>query len=112
MGAFIAALAQTVVPRAWLGGVADTPLLAIAAMMALAVLLNLCSEADAFVAASFRAIGIPFSAQLAFLALGPIFDLKLLAMYPLLFRRKAIAVLVTAMLALVFAAALLVEAFT
>jgi uncharacterized membrane protein YraQ (UPF0718 family) len=42
---------------------------AVPGMMLLAVLLSVCSEADAFVAASFAMV--PKAAQLAFLALGP-----------------------------------------
>jgi uncharacterized membrane protein YraQ (UPF0718 family) len=49
-------------------------------MMALAILLNLCSEADAFIAASFQGL-MPMPAQMAFLLTGPMFDLKLLLMY-------------------------------
>src|SRR5581483_7726072 len=53
--------------------------LAILAMMGLAVILCLCSEADAFVAASF--VTLRPSAKLAFLVLGPMLDFKLYAMY-------------------------------
>jgi uncharacterized membrane protein YraQ (UPF0718 family) len=41
--------------------------------------LNLCSEADAFVAASFGQFS--FAAKLGFLILGPMLDIKLTAMY-------------------------------
>src|SRR5207249_10949828 len=47
----------------------DQPYLAIPAMMLLAVLMCLCSEADAFVAASFTEMSV--SSKLAFLVLGP-----------------------------------------
>lgn len=67
--------------------------LAIAAMMALAVLLSVCSEADAFVAASFASF--PASAKLAFMALGPMVDLKLIPMFLSVFhRRLAVALIV------------------
>jgi uncharacterized membrane protein YraQ (UPF0718 family) len=49
------------------------------AMMALAFILSLCSESDAFVAASFTSFGP--AAQLAFLVFGPMVDLKLGALY-------------------------------
>ncbi len=52
---------------------------AILIMMGLAVLLCLCSEADAFVAASFSTL--PPAAKLAFLVLGPMMDLKLYFFY-------------------------------
>jgi uncharacterized membrane protein YraQ (UPF0718 family) len=89
IGAFIAALAQTFVPRANFVDMAGYPLLAVAAMMALAVLLNLCSEADAFIAASFRGL-VPLAGQMAFMLTGPMLDLKLLLMYRGLFRTRAI----------------------
>lgn len=71
----------------------DQPYLTIPLMMILAVLMCLCSEADAFVAASFTEAAA--SAKLAFLVLGPMFDLKLLLMYTRVFRPKLIAVIVT-----------------
>ena len=70
----------------------DQPYLAIPLMMLLAVLMCLCSEADAFVAASFKEAA--FTAKLAFLVLGPMFDLKLLLMFTRVFRPKLIAVIV------------------
>lgn len=101
IGAFIAAFFQTVIPRQSLTHFTSNPISAILVMMALAMALNICSEADAFVAASFRAV-MPFSAQFAFMLLGPMLDLKLLLMYTGLFRRKAIATLAFIVFALVF----------
>lgn len=92
IGAAIAALAQTVVERRAVLELAAVPFLPAAAMMALAILLNLCSEADAFIAASFRGL-VPIHAQMAFLLTGPMFDLKLLLMYRTLFTRRAIVAL-------------------
>lgn len=97
IGAFIAAIAQTYIDRTVFTQIFQIPILSILMMMALAILLNLCSEADAFIAASFRGI-MPMSAQLAFLLTGPMFDLKLLLMYQGLFRKRAIAVLATLIL--------------
>ena len=68
------------------------PLIAIPAMMLMAVLMCLCSEADAFVAASFREMHI--SAKTAFLVLGPMLDLKLLMMYTRVFKPRLIATIV------------------
>jgi uncharacterized membrane protein YraQ (UPF0718 family) len=58
-------------------------------MMVLAVILSICSEADAFVAASFQS-SLPLSAQMAFMVLGPMLDLKLILMYLGVFRKAAI----------------------
>jgi len=75
--------------------------------MVLAALLNLCSEADAFVAASFTHFA--FAAKLAFLVFGPMFDIKLLSMYFSVFRRKLIVRLVTTTCIVVFVMCTLVE---
>ena len=58
---------------------------AVGVLMLLAVLLSVCSEADAFVAASFSSF--PGAAQLSFMALGPMVDLKLIFMYGSVFRK-------------------------
>jgi len=71
----------------------EQPYLAIPAMMGMAVLMCLCSEADAFVAASFTEMSV--SSKLGFLVLGPMLDLKLLLMYTRVFRGRLIAVIVT-----------------
>lgn len=78
-GALIAATIQTFVPASVANSVATLPVLSLLAMMFLAFILSLCSESDAFVAASFTAFGP--SAQLAFLVFGPMVDLKLGALY-------------------------------
>lgn len=93
-GAFVAGLLQTLVSRGALTVLFGSPVSAILAMMVLAILLSLCSEADAFVAASFRTT-LPAAAQLAFMVLGPMLDLKLIAMYFGLFRKRLILVLST-----------------
>jgi len=79
LGSMIAAAAQAFVPRTILVSVGRTPFAASAGMMALAFALNLCSEADAFVAASF--VQFTFASKLAFLVFGPMLDIKLVAMY-------------------------------
>ena len=92
IGAALAAAAQTGIERRLFVEAASSPAAAMAAMMLLAVLLNLCSEADAFIAASFRGL-VPFSSQMAFLVIGPMFDIKLLLMYRSLFRRGVAPIL-------------------
>ena len=79
MGAALAAAIQTFVPQSIVNSVASLPILSLIAMMALAFVMSLCSESDAFVAASFTAFGP--AAQLAFLVFGPMVDLKLAALY-------------------------------
>ena len=72
-----AALSVTVSPR-WLQAIASDPVLSVLALALLAVLLSICSEADAFVAASLSQFSL--TARLAFLVVGPMVDLKLFAM--------------------------------
>jgi uncharacterized membrane protein YraQ (UPF0718 family) len=97
IGAFIAALAQTYIDRSSFMSLMAMPVLAVVVMMALAILLNLCSEADAFIAASFQGL-IPIPAQLTFMLTGPMFDLKLLLMYQSFLKRSAIVSLATCVL--------------
>jgi uncharacterized membrane protein YraQ (UPF0718 family) len=108
IGAFIAALAQTYIDRSSFLGLTAAPVLSVVLMMALAILLNLCSEADAFIAASFRGL-MPISAQMAFLLTGPMFDLKLLLMYQNVFTRNAIVALASLILAAVLVIAVGLE---
>lgn len=97
IGAGVAALLQTVVPQSVLAGVADVPFLSLIAMMALAFALSLCSESDAFVAASFVQFGV--GSQLAFLVFGPMMDAKLAFLYRATFSkgflRTVVAVVAT-----------------
>ncbi len=102
MGAFIAAALQTFVPRQAFTAVMSGPLTAIGSMMALAIALNLCSEADAFIAASFGPAGVLFSAQLAFMVLGPMLDIKLILMYLGVFKTRLILCLSVMVIAAVF----------
>jgi hypothetical protein len=109
IGAFVAAALQTLVPRQAIMSVAQGPVAAILVMMGLAVVLNLCSEADAFIAASFQPIGISFSAQMAFMVLGPMLDIKLVLMYLGVFTRKMILLLVFLVCVSVFLAMAVLE---
>jgi hypothetical protein len=101
IGAFIAAICQTVIPRHAFLAVAHAPAVAIMIMMGLAVALNLCSGADAFVASSFRSV-LPLSAQMGFMVLGPMLDLKLSAMYLSFIKKRAFVALVVLMYTFVF----------
>jgi uncharacterized membrane protein YraQ (UPF0718 family) len=78
VGAMAAATLKAVVPEEWLQVVADNPVFSVLALAVLAVLLSICSEADAFVAASLSQFSL--TARLTFLVVGPMVDLKLFAM--------------------------------
>ena len=86
IGAAAAATLQTAVPRSAVDAFAGTPVLAVLALAVLAVLLSICSEADAFVAASLRQF--PPVAQVVFLVVGPMVDLKLVALQAGTFGRR------------------------
>ena len=78
IGGLTAATLNVVVPRSWLTSVGGVPVVSVLVLALLAVLLSICSEADAFVAASLTAFSP--TAKLAFLVVGPMVDLKLIAL--------------------------------
>jgi len=89
LGALIASLTRQLISQETVARVSnDHPYLAIGIMMGLAVVLCLCSEADAFVAASFATMRP--AAKVAFLVLGPMLDFKLYFMYTRVFRTRLI----------------------
>jgi uncharacterized membrane protein YraQ (UPF0718 family) len=85
IGAAAAATINVVVPEAWLQTLAANPVLSVLALAVLAVLLSICSEADAFVAASLSQFSL--TSRLVFLVVGPMVDLKLIAMQTGIFGR-------------------------
>jgi uncharacterized membrane protein YraQ (UPF0718 family) len=86
IGAAAAATLNTVVPRQFMTGVGNSTILTVLTMGALAFVLALCSESDAFVAASFSTI--PVVGKLVFLTVGPAVDIKLFAMQSGTFGRR------------------------
>jgi uncharacterized membrane protein YraQ (UPF0718 family) len=89
LGALLAAFTRQRLTHGDIEALSDTyPVLAIVMMMGLAVVLCLCSEADAFVAASFTTMQP--AAKLAFLVLGPMLDFKLYMMFTRVYRPRLI----------------------
>jgi uncharacterized membrane protein YraQ (UPF0718 family) len=78
LGAMIAAAINTFVPRSIIDGVAGNVVLAVVSMAVFAFVVALCSEADAFVAASLSAFSD--TAKLVFMVVGPAMDVKLASM--------------------------------
>jgi uncharacterized membrane protein YraQ (UPF0718 family) len=76
--------------------------------MAIAFVLSLCSEADAFVAVSF--IQFPLGSQLAFLVFGPVVDAKLAFLYTGTFKRRFVMRLLVVAVPVVLAGSLWFEA--
>ena len=100
IGALFAAAFKVFIPENILSFFGGNLSLSIAGMMVLAILLSVCSEADAFVAVSF--VGFPPAAQLAFIGIGPMVDLKLIGMYGLAFQRRMVMALIIVPFILIF----------
>ena len=78
VGAATAATLQTAVPRSILDAIGGSGMLAALALGGLAVVMAICSEADAFIAASLTQFSL--SSRLAFMVVGPMVDVKLIAL--------------------------------
>ncbi|WP_246941456.1 permease [Bacillus pinisoli] len=109
VGAFVASLFQTFLDRDVLLDLGSSETAAPAVMMAFAYVLSLCSEADAFVAATF---GNTFSigAILAFLVYGPMLDLKNTIMLFAFFRARFVFGLIVVITVSVYCFILLYQA--
>jgi uncharacterized membrane protein YraQ (UPF0718 family) len=100
IGAILASASRLVLNQEQVQALASNPSLCILIMMGMAILLCICSEADAFVAASFRML--PPASKLAFLVLGPMLDFKLYMMYTRVFRPRLIWTIITCVVIQVF----------
>ena len=101
IGALIAAAAKVAISADTIREVSKgRPTLAIGVMMTFAVVVTLCSEADAFVAASFGTMRP--AAKLAFLVLGPMLDFKLILMYTRIFRPRLMWTIIVCVVVQVF----------
>jgi uncharacterized protein len=106
IGAAAAAALHVVVPPRVFEHVGAHLILGVIVMAALAVMLAVCSEADAFVASSLTMV--PLVPRLVFLVVGPAVDVKLLAMQSGMFGRPFAARFAPATLVVAIAAATLV----
>lgn len=104
LGAAVSGLFKAFFPQGLLAQLSGSLPLAVLALMVLAFLLSVCSEADAFVAASLTMF--PRPAQLAFMALGPMLDLKLLPAYFSVFQRRVAVALVVVPALIIYVLAL------
>jgi uncharacterized protein len=77
-GAAMVATLQTLVPQSVFERIGGSGVVAVLTMAGLAVLLSVCSEADAFVAAGLTEFSL--TSRLVFLVVGPMVDLKLIAL--------------------------------
>ena len=107
LGALAVGFFRASLYQEWLAFFQNNVFLAIGIMMLLAFFLSICSQADAFVAASF----VTFSsvAQLSFVTLGPMVDLKLVAMYGAVFRKRIALTIIVVPITLIYILSLLLE---
>jgi hypothetical protein len=103
-GAVVAAAFKAFLPPEILAAFGGSSWLSVAGLMLLAILLSICSEADAFVAASFGSF--PTMAKVAFMAVGPMVDLKLIPLFFAVFHRRLAVALVAVPIVVVYAAAM------
>ncbi len=92
-GIVIAAGMQTLVPQTWMLSVASGPVISVLALMALAIVLSICSTVDAFIALSFVGT-FTTGSILAFLVFGPMVDIKSAIMFMGVFRKRGVTYLV------------------
>lgn len=107
VGAFIAASLQTFVPTATLLQLGGSPVTASLVMIVLAFVISLCSEADAFIASSFRS-SFGIGALSAFLVFGPMIDIKNTLMLLGTYRTKFVVVLIALVAVFTLAGSLVV----
>ncbi len=89
MGSVLAAAFQAFIPQSVLLAVGSGPILSVLIMLALAVLLSICSTVDSFVALGFVGT-FSFGSILSFLVFGPMVDIKSVMMYLQVFKRRAV----------------------
>jgi uncharacterized protein len=105
VGSALAGAVQVLVPRDALLAIGSNPVYSIVAMAALAIIVSICSNVDAFFALSFASTFTPGSI-VAFLLIGPIVDVKMIALLRTTFTTRTIAGIVVVVLLSAFAIAI------
>ncbi|WP_029150425.1 permease [Microbacterium indicum] len=90
IGSAIAGAVQVVIPRSVLVAIGSNPVLSVVAMMLLAVTVALCSNVDSFFALSFAST-FTTGSLVAFLVVGPLIDVKMIALLRTTFTTRVIA---------------------
>lgn len=88
-GAFLSSIMQVALPRKYMLSIGHNTIISIVIMIALAYLLSVCSETDAFIARSF-ASQFSSGSIIAFLVFGPMMDIKNTIMLSQAFKAKFI----------------------
>ncbi|NOK59217.1 MAG: hypothetical protein GFH27_549283n322 [Chloroflexi bacterium AL-W] len=110
IGALIAATLQTLIPRETLLGLGEGPIISVLVLMALAVILSICSTVDAFVALAF-VNSFSIGSVLAFLVFGPMIDIKSVLMLRSTFSRRAVIAIVLLTFQMSFLVAILINLY-
>ncbi len=97
IGSALAGAVQVLIPRSALLAIGSNPALSIVAMIALAMVVSICSNVDAFFALSFASTFTPGSI-VAFLLVGPLVDVKMLALLRTTFTTRTLFGLVVVVL--------------
>lgn len=108
IGAFLAAVLQTYMPAKGLLEAGSGPVTSLLVMMGLGYILSLCSEADAFIGASFSNL-FPQHSILGFLILGPMLDLKNTLIMLSVFRFKFVMGMLALISSMVFITLMVVQ---
>jgi uncharacterized membrane protein YraQ (UPF0718 family) len=110
IGSALAGAVQVLVPRDVLLAIGANPVLSIVAMMVLAMTVAICSNVDAFFALSFAST-FSSGALIAFLLVGPLVDIKMLALLRTTFTARTLAGIVGVVLLSAFAIGIGVNVF-
>ncbi|GAA1922130.1 permease [Microbacterium aoyamense] len=102
IGSALAGAVQVLIPRDVLLAIGSNPALSIVAMIALAMVVSICSNVDSFFALSFASTFTPGSI-VAFLLVGPLVDVKMLALLRTTFTTRTLAGLVVVVVLSAFA---------
>lgn len=92
LGAVIAGLTQVFVPRDVLTSLGGDPFLSILAMIALAFIVSICANVDAFFALAYSNT-FTAGSIIAFLVFGPMVDIKMLAMMRTIYKVRLLAII-------------------
>ncbi|CNL18704.1 permease [Mycobacterium tuberculosis] len=102
IGSALAGAVQVLIPRDVLLTIGANPVLSIVAMMLLAIVVAICSNVDAFFALSFAST-FSSGALVAFLLVGPLVDIKMLALMRTTFTTRTLVGITGVVLAAAFA---------
>lgn len=110
IGSALAGAVQVLVPQDVLIAIGSNPVLSIVAMMVLAMTVAICSNVDAFFALSFLST-FSSGALIAFLLVGPLVDIKMLALMRTTFTARTLAGIVGVVVLAAFAIGIGVNVF-